>query len=126
MSDSFSDQHVKHMDSLSLLDTLCGKIRANAGLKNPARSVAEVQRYKDEIRKRLIECEVIKLENVTLRGRVSAGEAAVVEVERSRKTLKEAIEFAEEGWGYAGGYFKEKWNYAGQLAALKAALEEKE
>jgi hypothetical protein len=43
-----------------------------------------------------------------------------------KRALREAIEFAEEGWGYAGGYFREKWDYAGQFAALKAALEEKE
>jgi hypothetical protein len=55
--------------------------------------------------------------------RLSAGDAAVAEVARLKAALREAIGLAEEGWGYAGDYFREKWGYAGQLAALKAALE---
>ena len=58
--------------------------------------------------------------------RLSAGEAAVAEAARLRKALQEAIALAEEGWGYAGDYFREKWGYEQQMAALKTALEEKE
>ena len=57
--------------------------------------------------------------------RLSAGDAAAAEVARLRKALQEAIALADEGWGYAGEYFREKWGYEQQLAALKAALEEK-
>jgi len=55
--------------------------------------------------------------------RLTAGEAAVAEAARLKAALQEAITLAEEGWGYAGDYFRTKWGYAGQIAALKAALE---
>jgi len=60
-----------------------------------------------------------------LSSRLSAGDAAVAEVARLKAALREAIMLAEEGWGYAGDYFREKWDYEEQLATLKAALEEK-
>lgn len=36
--------------------------------------------------------------------------------------LREAIDFAHEGWGYASEYFHDKWDYAGRRSALVAVL----
>jgi hypothetical protein len=35
--------------------------------------------------------------------------------------LREAIELAAEGWGYASDYFRDKWGYEERIAALRAA-----
>lgn len=40
-----------------------------------------------------------------------------------RRALREAIEFADEGWCYATDYFRDKWDYEGQRAALVAVLD---
>jgi len=37
-----------------------------------------------------------------------------------RAELDEALELAEEGWGYASPYFQEKWSFKERLAELKA------
>jgi len=62
-------------------------------------------------------------ESVALDSAASEIEHLRAENARLRATLSDAIEFAEEGWGYASEHFRNKWDYAGQLAALKAALE---
>lgn len=36
--------------------------------------------------------------------------------------LREAIQFADEGWAYATNYMREKWNYEGERARLLAVL----
>ena len=58
---------------------------------------------------------------------VAAQWAAEVELERERaerlaEALDDAIQLADEGWAYAGDYFREKWNYVGQADALRAIL----
>ena len=42
-----------------------------------------------------------------------------IENKRLQKAVEEALEFACEGWAYASDYFKEKWDYAGELKRLK-------
>jgi len=37
--------------------------------------------------------------------------------------IAELLDFSEEGWAYASDYFKAKWKYEEQLAALKARAE---
>ncbi len=45
------------------------------------------------------------------------------EVARLRTELREAIEFAGEGWSYASPYFQEKWAYDERLAEFASAIE---
>lgn len=40
-----------------------------------------------------------------------------------RDALARALDFAEEGWGYVSDYFRKKWNYDGEIAALRGVLE---
>ena len=42
------------------------------------------------------------------------------ENELLRAELDDAIELAEEGWGYADEYFQKKWKFKERLAELKA------
>jgi hypothetical protein len=56
---------------------------------------------------------------VPLSERLLASRARVRELENA---LAEAISFAEEGWGYASPYYREKWGYEEGLAWLRAAL----
>lgn len=47
--------------------------------------------------------------------------------ERLEKALEDCIETSEEGWAYADGYYKDKWDYKGKIARARAALaDEKE
>lgn len=42
--------------------------------------------------------------------------------ERAKKAeaaLYDAIELAEEGWGYANDYFRQKWDYEARIGALR-------
>jgi len=39
------------------------------------------------------------------------------------EALRECIQFAIEGWAYASPYFCEKWDYEGELAKFRTALE---
>ncbi len=39
------------------------------------------------------------------------------------EALREAIEFADEGWAYASDYFRWKWDYEGQRTRLLAQLD---
>jgi predicted nucleic acid-binding Zn-ribbon protein len=39
-----------------------------------------------------------------------------------KEALRDAIQFAVEGWSYAPDYFKEKWEYEKELAELRARL----
>jgi hypothetical protein len=45
-------------------------------------------------------------------------------VESLEVALRMAIELAEEGWSYAGGYFSEKYDIATEVKKLKRVLEE--
>ncbi len=49
-------------------------------------------------------------------------EALRTRAERAEGGLREAIDLAKEGWGYASEYFRDKWDSAGRIAKLKAAL----
>ena len=51
-------------------------------------------------------------------------EALEAEVKRLRAALRDGIELAEEGWGYAMPYFREKWDVDGRVERLKEALGE--
>lgn len=42
-----------------------------------------------------------------------------------RKALADAIELAEEGWGYASPYFREKWGVTARVQRLQDALRER-
>lgn len=44
--------------------------------------------------------------------------------QRYKQALEDAIELAEEGWGYATPYFQEKWESEERIARLKDTLEE--
>jgi archaellum component FlaC len=44
------------------------------------------------------------------------------QVEKLKTALKEAIEFADEGWSYADDYFKKKWGYEETKEKLKITL----
>lgn len=41
-----------------------------------------------------------------------------------RRAFEEAIELAEEGWGYASDYFRDKWECERQFKELRAILED--
>ena len=43
-------------------------------------------------------------------------------MDATREALKDAIELAEEGWGYVDTYFREKWEFAERVAALRSVL----
>lgn len=43
--------------------------------------------------------------------------------EKLRALLAEALDLAEEGWGYADAYYKAKWRYDERLAALRPPKE---
>ena len=47
----------------------------------------------------------------------------IAEIRRLRATLTDAVELIEESQNYISEYFYEKWDYRGQIAALKAVLE---
>lgn len=38
------------------------------------------------------------------------------------EALREALELADEGWGYANGYFRNKWGFVSRYAALIKVL----
>lgn len=44
-------------------------------------------------------------------------------IETLRALLVEACDMAEEGWAYADGYFRDKWNCAGRLSQIRALAE---
>ena len=50
----------------------------------------------------------------------SERDAATASRDRLRAMLAECCEIAEEGWAYAGDYFRDKWCDAARLAALRA------
>lgn len=52
----------------------------------------------------------------------AASAALIARVRALEELLDEAIEFAKEGWAYADSYYKDKWDYDGQLAALEARM----
>ena len=43
-------------------------------------------------------------------------------IKQLERALAEAIELAEEGWGYASPYFREKWACEQRIAELRALL----
>lgn len=47
---------------------------------------------------------------------------AVVEILRLRIAIADAIELANEGWGYADPYFRVKWEFEDRRDAIVAAL----
>lgn len=49
---------------------------------------------------------------------------ARAELEAAKAALSDAIELAEEGWGYADEYYRAKWDFEGRLATLRKALGE--
>jgi hypothetical protein len=53
-----------------------------------------------------------------------AAQRSTAEVERLREALKEAREDVASWGAYASDYFQEKWNLAGDLARIDAALAE--
>jgi hypothetical protein len=62
-------------------------------------------------------------EDVTETTRRHLADLAALRAERDAlaEALREAIDFASEGWGYASDYFRDKWMYEERIAALRAA-----
>lgn len=50
----------------------------------------------------------------------SSSEKRERRVQELEAVLADAVALAEEGWSYASDYFKEKWNYEGELAEIRA------
>jgi predicted metal-dependent phosphoesterase TrpH len=53
----------------------------------------------------------------------AARDAAVAERDSARAVALEACDLAEEGWAYAGEYFRDKWDAGGRLANLRMSLD---
>jgi hypothetical protein len=43
---------------------------------------------------------------------------------RLRSGLREAIQLADEGWAYAGEYFRDKWDCESRIAELRKLVSE--
>lgn len=47
---------------------------------------------------------------------------AAQEILRLRKAVADAVELADEGWGYADPYFRVKWEFQSRRDAILASL----
>lgn len=93
------------------------RMRATAAESECAKLRAERPGIGDgDIRAALARTDAAEAKAAALEGRVAALASA----------LSACIETAEEGWSYAGSYFYDKWDAAGQLAKARAALSGRE
>lgn len=106
---------IESLESI-IRETLASRERAEAELADVRHSEA---RYRDD------RDEAIRMRHHAIEARVAAvkrAKRAEAEVTRLRAALADACELAEEGWSYAGDYFRDKWGYAERMAAARAAL----
>jgi hypothetical protein len=88
--------------------------------------VLELNAAADHWRKRALAAEA-KLREQAL-GSLEQNRAEAIEAERDwfKELLAEAVDDIEHWGSYAGEYFQEKWNLAGDLAKYRAALDSTE
>lgn len=70
----------------------------------------------------LIQVRMLRAENERLRNGDGLEYSLSLTNADLRAALRDAIDLAEEGWAYAGDYFREKWELDTRLDALKQAL----
>lgn len=74
---------------------------------------------------RIVETElgVIEFHQMVAVRAVEKSKKAQADIEAVKAALSDAIELAEEGWGYVDEYYYTKWKVYERMDALKKALE---